>query len=71
KDASGKAVANSNVKIIIDGKKYYAKTDSKGAFTFSAAMTKAGVKTVLIGYSGNTNYNEYTSETTFTVLQKS
>ena len=71
KDASGKAVANSNVKIIIDGKKYYAKTDSTGAFTFSATMTKAGVKTVTIGYSGNTNYNEYTSETTFTVLQKS
>ena len=70
KDASGKAVANSNVKIIIDGKKYYAKTDSTGAFTFSATMTKAGVKTVTIGYSGNTNYNEYISETTFTVLQK-
>ena len=71
KDASGKAVANSNVKIIIDGKKYYAKTDSTGAYTFSATMTKAGVKTVTIGYSGNTNYNEYTSETTFMVLQKS
>lgn len=69
-DVNGNAVKNSNVKIIIDGKKYYAKTDSNGVYTFTAAMTKAGVKTVSIGYSGNTNYNEYTCETTFTVLEK-
>ena len=69
-DANGKAIKNSNVKITIDGKKYYAKTDSTGDYTFTAEMTKAGEKTVTIGYSGSDKYNEYVTETSFVVLEK-
>ena len=69
-NANGKAIKNSNVKITIDGKKYYAKTDSTGAYTFTAEMTKAGEKTVTIGYSGSDKYNEYVTETSFVVLEK-
>ena len=33
-------------------------------------MTKAGEKTVTIGYSGSDKYNEYVTETSFVVLEK-
>ena len=69
-DANGKAVTNSNVKITINGKKYYAKTDSTGKYTLSVATTKEGVNNVTIGYSGSAKYNAFETSTTFTVLKK-
>ncbi|WP_292473612.1 Ig-like domain-containing protein, partial [Methanosphaera sp.] len=69
KDANGKAVTNSNVKITINGKKYYAKTDSTGKYTLSVATTKEGVNNVTIGYSGSAKYNAFETSTTFTVLK--
>ena len=69
KDANGKAITNSNVKITINGKKYYAKTDSTGKYTLSVATTKEGVNNVTIGYSGSEKYNAYETNTTFTVLK--
>ena len=68
-DANGKAVTNSNVKITINGKKYYAKTDSTGKYTLSVATTKEGVNNVTIGYSGSAKYNAFETSTTFTVLK--
>ncbi|MEE3325396.1 MAG: Ig-like domain repeat protein, partial [Methanosphaera sp.] len=68
-DTNGKAVTNSNVKITINGKKYYAKTDSTGKYTLSVATTKEGVNNVTIGYSGSAKYNAFETSTTFTVLK--
>ena len=66
-DVNGKSIGNSNVKIIINGKKYYARTDSSGAFTFTAKTIDMGINDVSIGYSGNENYNSYETTTTFNV----
>uniref|UniRef100_UPI0025E09759 Ig-like domain-containing protein n=1 Tax=Methanosphaera sp. TaxID=2666342 RepID=UPI0025E09759 len=68
-DNLGKAVTNSNVKITINGVKYYAKTDSTGKYTLSVATTKEGVNNVTIGYSGSAKYNAFETSTTFTVLK--
>ena len=66
-DNLGKAIANSNVKIIINGVKYYAKTDSTGKYTFTQQFNKTGTYNVTLGYSGNTKYNPYETNTTFKV----
>ncbi len=68
-DTNGKAITNSNVKITIDGKKYYAKTDSTGTYIFSTQTIKEGVNNVIIGYSGSAKYNPFETSTTFTVLK--
>ena len=44
--------------------------EGTGLGTFTAEMTKAGEKTVTIGYSGSDKYNEYVTETSFVVLEK-
>lgn len=66
-DKNGKAIINSNVKILINGKKYYARTDSTGTYTFTTTVTSAGMNNVTVGYSGNDKYNSYEDVTTFNV----
>ncbi len=66
-DKNGKAIINSNVKITINGKKYYARTDSTGTYTFTTTVTSAGMNNVTVGYSGNDKYNSYEDITTFNV----
>lgn len=66
-DKNGKAIINSNVKILINGKKYYARTDSTGSYTFTTTVTSAGMNNVTLGYSGNDKYNSYEDITTFNV----
>ena len=66
-DKNGKAIINSNVKITINGKKYYARTDSTGSYTFTTTVTSAGINNVTVGYSGNDKYNSYEDVTTFNV----
>ena len=66
-DKNGKAIINSNVKITINGKKYYARTDSTGTYTFTTTVTSAGMNNVTVGYSGNDKYNSYEDVTTFYV----
>ncbi|MEE3440499.1 hypothetical protein, partial [Ruminococcus sp.] len=51
--STGKAITNANVKILINGVKYYAKTDKTGTYVLSVETTVAGVNTVVVGYSGN------------------
>ena len=68
-DINGKAITNSNVKIIINGKKYYARTDNTGKYTLSVETTVEGVNNVTIGYGGSAKYNAYETSTTFTVLK--
>ena len=67
-DNLGKAITNSNVKIIINSVKYYAKTDSTGKYTFTQQFNKTGTYNVTLGYSGNTKYNPYETNTTFKVI---
>lgn len=64
-DANGRAITNSNVKILINGKKHYAKTDSTGTYTFTTTVTAVGVNDVTVAYSGNDKYNAFEEATTF------
>ena len=66
-DKNGKAISNSVVTVKINGKKYTARTDSKGVFTLSAATKTEGVNNVTLSYAGGAKYNAYETETTFTV----
>ena len=70
KDSDEKAIKNSNVKIFINGQKYYAKTDNTGKYILSVKTNKVGTNNVTIGYSGNDKYNPYETNTTFTVTGK-
>ena len=68
KTDTGKAISNTNVKIYINGVKYYAKTDNTGKYTLSAQANTLGINNVTIGYSGNNKYDAYETNTTFTVI---
>lgn len=64
-DANGRAITNSNVKILINGKKHYAKTDSTGTYTFTTTVAAAGINNVTVAYSGNDKYNSFEEATIF------
>ncbi|RAP46013.1 MAG: hypothetical protein BZ135_04330, partial [Methanosphaera sp. rholeuAM6] len=58
KNALGKAVKNSNVRISINGKTYYAKTDANGTFTYTQNIITNKI-TYTLGYGGSAAYNAY------------
>ena len=68
-DKNGKAISNSIVKVTINGKKYSARTDSKGTYTLSVATTTEGVNNVTLAYIGGAKYNAFETNTTFTVIK--
>ncbi|RAP44105.1 MAG: hypothetical protein BZ135_08755 [Methanosphaera sp. rholeuAM6] len=70
KRASGSALANSNVRLNINGVTYYAKTNSKGVYTYTYNVTKSGVNTIIAGYGGSGNYNPYTTTVKFNATGK-
>ncbi|RAP44982.1 MAG: hypothetical protein BZ135_07100 [Methanosphaera sp. rholeuAM6] len=70
KRASGNVLANSNVRLNINGVTYYAKTNSKGVYTFTYNVTKSGVNTLVAGYGGNGNYNPYSTTVKFNATGK-
>ena len=55
--ATGQAVANTNVKVNLNGEDYTAKTNSKGQAKVSAAGLPLGTYTATISYAGNSKYN--------------
>ena len=63
----GKAISNSNVKIVINGVKYFSRTDSTGTYTFTYQTTTTGINNVTVGYGGSAKYNAYETATTFKV----
>jgi hypothetical protein len=67
KDANGKKLSNSKVKITINSKVNYVTTDANGNYVFTAKATKLGVNNVTVGYAGSDKYNEYSAQTTFLV----
>ena len=54
--------------IMINGVKYYAKTDKAGVYIFSLETTVLGNNNVTLGYSGNDKYESYETSTTFKVI---
>lgn len=64
-DKNGKAISNSNVKILINGKKYFARTDSNGDYAFTTIVTNAGINNVTVAYGGSDKYNSYEDTTNF------
>ncbi|WP_461436509.1 hypothetical protein, partial [Methanosphaera sp.] len=66
-DNLGKAISNSNVKVVINGVKNLVRTDSKGIYMFTQQMNTIGNYNVIVGYGGNTKYNPYETNTTFKV----
>ena len=66
-DNLGKALSNSNVRLYVNGVKYFARTDKNGVYVLSVLVTKVGVNNLTAGYAGNTKYNEYNINTTFNV----
>ncbi|RAP47408.1 MAG: hypothetical protein BZ135_02190, partial [Methanosphaera sp. rholeuAM6] len=67
KNAAGKGIANSNVRLEVNGVVVYAKTNHNGVFTFTTIANKTGENTVVALYGGSQNYNSYNTSTTFTV----
>ena len=55
--ATGKAIANTNVKVNLNGEDYTVKTNSKGQAKVSAAGLPLGTYTATISYAGNSKYN--------------
>ena len=70
KRASGSVLANSNVRLNINGVTYYAKTNSKGVYTFTYNVTKSGINTLVAGYGGSGNYNPYSTTVKFNATGK-
>ncbi|MEE1117380.1 Ig-like domain-containing protein, partial [Methanosphaera sp.] len=66
-EINGKTISNSNVKIIINGKKYFSRTDTTGTYNFTNKITAVGTNNLTVGYSGNIKYNPYETNTTFNV----
>ncbi|RAP43606.1 MAG: hypothetical protein BZ135_09205, partial [Methanosphaera sp. rholeuAM6] len=63
KNAVGTVVKNTNVRISLNGKTYYAKSDANGIFTFTQDITTNKI-TYTLGYGGSATYNAYTGTKT-------
>ena len=68
-DKNGKAITNSVVRVTFDGKKYSARTDNTGSYTFTATTKTEGTNTVTLNYAGSSKYNAYETSTTFNVIK--
>jgi hypothetical protein len=60
-DINGVALANSKVKVTLNGKVSYVVADADGSYTFTGYVAD-GKATYTVGYFGTSNYNEYTSD---------
>ena len=66
-DNTGKTYQNIKVKIIVNGKVAYVKTDSNGVYTYNYETTAKGKFTVTASFAGNTNYKATSAKTTLNV----
>ena len=70
-DANGKGIANTNLKLNLNGKTVTVKTGKGGIFTYTTKATKVGTNNVIVSYAGNANYNKVSQKTTFKVVKQS
>ena len=70
KNSNGKAIANSKVKVTVNGYSTYVTTDHDGGWTLTLRTNKTGVNNVTASFSGNANYAKYTANTTFNVTKQ-
>jgi hypothetical protein len=69
-DVNGVALANSKVKVTLNGKVSYVVADADGSYTFTGYVAD-GKATYTVGYYGTNNYNAYTSVPTTITVSKS
>ncbi len=69
-DANGEVRANSNIKILVNGKSATARTDSKGVFTFTTKIGSVGINNVTVSHNGGSNFNPTSTSTTFKMVKQ-
>jgi len=68
-DENNNAIANAQVKIMVNGSPKTVKTDSEGRFTHTYTMGKLGENTITVSYAGSNNYVGADAETTVEVTK--
>ncbi|RAP44971.1 MAG: hypothetical protein BZ135_07035 [Methanosphaera sp. rholeuAM6] len=70
KNSNGKAIANSKVRVNVNGYSTYVTTDHDGAWSLTIKTNKTGVNNVTASFTGNANYAKYTANATFNVTKQ-
>ena len=70
KNSNGKAIANSKVRVNVNGYSTYVTTDHYGVWSLTLKTNKTGVNNVTVSFSGNANYAKYTANATFNVTKQ-
>ena len=63
-------LAQTSLRITINGETYSVKTDNDGYFTYNYKTKKSGTNTVTVSYPGNTNFKSASSSDTFKVSEQ-
>ncbi|RAP49999.1 MAG: hypothetical protein BZ136_02345, partial [Methanosphaera sp. rholeuAM74] len=69
-DQNGRDIANANITITVNGRKYNTTTNKAGEYTLSYTTNVSGVNNVTVSYAGDNIYNPAGNNTTFTVNKK-
>ena len=70
KNSNGKAIANSKVRVNVNGYSTYITTDHDGVWSLTLKTNKTGVNNVTASFTGNANYAKYTANATFNVTKQ-
>ena len=65
--SGSKLIANKKITIKVNGKTFYAKTNSKGVATISVKVAKKGTFTAVVNFAGDSAYNAKTVKVKYTV----
>ena len=70
KNSNGKVIANSKVRVNVNGYSTYVITDHDGVWSLTIKTNKTGVNNVTASFTGNANYAKYTANATFNVTKQ-